>query len=245
MSEFHVVTQSFVNVTILTDIHPYGVEKKFPKDIKIIDLKNKLEVISGFLSSDIKIKLLNKEKKEICDVDDDERMLGFYPCEDGYFLQVIGSKMIVGTEDDPNFKRYELTDEEYAQKKNTVKEFKKMNKLGQFAEENKDLAALKEKAAKEKIETEKSLIESMKCGNRCQVKIPNAPTRVGTVMYLGPLDGKPGYFVGVKYDEPLGKNDGSTPDGKRYFQCLPNYGGFVKPDSVTVGDFAEETFDEF
>jgi tubulin-folding cofactor B len=245
MSEFQIVTQSFVNVTILTDVHTYGVEKKFPKDIKIIDLKNKLELISGFSSSDIKLKLLNKNKQLICDMDDDERMLGFYPCEDGHFLQVIGSKMLVGTEEDPNFKRYELTDEEYAQKKNTVKEFKKMNKLGQFAEQNKDLAELKEKAAKDKIENEKSLINNMKCGDRCQVTITNAPTRLGTVMYLGQLDGKPGYFVGVKYDEPLGKNDGSTPDGKRYFECLPNYGGFVKPDCVTVGDFPEEAIDEF
>jgi len=30
--------------------------------------------------------------------------------------------------------------------------------------------------------------------------------------------------------------------GKAYFSCAPNYGGFVSPLSVTVGDFPPEEF---
>ena len=54
-----------------------------------------------------------------------------------------------------------------------------------------------------------------------------------------------GYWVGVKFDEPVGKNDGKTPCGKILIpECPPMHGSFCRPDRVTCGDEFTE-IDEF
>ena len=125
-------------------------------------------------------------------------MLGFYPCEDGYFIEVVADKTVLGVpfgEEDPNFERFKLSDEEYAKKKGTLKEFLSSNRLGQYSDA--ELKEQKEKQAREKLEKEKQLVDKMKVGTRCQVTAAGAPTRLGTVMYLGSIANKPGSFVGI------------------------------------------------
>lgn len=85
-------------------------------------------------------------------------------------------------------------------------------------------------------------------------------SRRGAVRFVGPTEfgAKDGsVWIGVEWDEPVGKGDGTcvpTPslprlrrltrglrrvEGKRYFQTPPLRASFVRPDKVTVGDFPE------
>lgn len=73
----------------------------------------------------------------------------------------------------------------------------------------------------------------------------NAYVRLGTIRYLGPTKfgnstgNSSENWVGVEYDEPVGKNDGSV-EGERYFSCRMKYGGFVKAERCQVGEWAVE-----
>lgn len=80
-------------------------------------------------------------------------------------------------------------------------------------------------------------IQGMKVGDRCETQ-PGA--RRGTIMFLGETEGilQEGYWVGVKFDEPLGRNNG-TVKGKQFFECMDKFGSFVRPKNVTVGDYPE------
>ncbi|XP_023260771.1 tubulin-folding cofactor B [Seriola lalandi dorsalis] len=134
--------------------------------------------------------------------------------------------------------KFELSDEAYDKKTDSARSFMKKQRVGRFNEEE---VAKKKADLAAREEEQKAAADAISVGSRCQVHVPGQPTKVGTVMYVGTADFKPGFWVGVKYDEPLGKHDGIV-EGKRYFDCENKYGAFVKPLSVTVGDFPEEDY---
>lgn len=239
MSAFSVITSDFVNLSITNSgQESYCVERRFQKNITINEFKGKLELVTGGNPTTMTVEVYDKNNKLICKLDDGSRLLGSYPIDDGMRIHVIDN--FLRTEQDlDNVEKFEISEEEYSKRTDTVKAFLAKNKLGKYNEED-----MKKKLEEKKREEEADEAAARLCevGNRCEVSVPNQPKRRATIMYVGKTEFKEGWWIGVKYDEPRGKNDG-TVNGKRYFECFPKYGGFVKPAHVKVGDFPEEEFD--
>ena len=141
-------------------------------------------------------------------------------------------------EDVSKVQKYEISEEDYNARENTYRKFKEQKlKEDPTWTLQKEIAKRSGKEYKEPQqdpEFQAKEAEAVKPGMRCEV-FPGG--KRGEVMYVGKCEGLPlGFWVGVKYDEPIGKNDGQV-KGKRYFECAPKYGGMVRPANLKVGDF--------
>ncbi|XP_058797336.1 tubulin-folding cofactor B-like [Phymastichus coffea] len=238
MDSLAINSSNFINIVITSALNEaYFVERRFKKDITIQEFKDKLELLVGCQSKAMKLEVYNKNDDVVCKLNENDRALGSYPIQDGMRIHVIGDSETTG--DPSNVEKFELSEEEYSKRSDTVKAFLKEHKLGKYNEEE---TAKKENEKRLEQEREEHLAKSMKINDRCEVSVSGNPKRRATVRYVGHTDFKKGWWIGVEYDEPFGKNDGSVA-GKRYFECPDKYGGFVRPNCVVIGDFPQEDFD--
>ncbi|XP_060779381.1 tubulin-folding cofactor B [Neoarius graeffei] len=235
-----VITNPMVSVRLTSTLSSFEAERRFNRGITIAEFKSKLELVIGCPAASMDLQLFSCTDKFLQNLDDNEALLGSYPVDNDCRIHVIDrSGSLTGAFSDSSaVEKYEISEEAYEKRAESVRSFKKNMKMGRFNEEN---MAKHEEALLQKVEEEKAALALITVGKRCQVQVAGQSTKIGTVMFVGTTDFKPGHWVGVKYDEPLGKNDGSV-NGKRYFECEPKYGAFVKPLSVTVGDFPEEDY---
>lgn len=68
--------------------------------------------------------------------------------------------------------------------------------------------AAKQKELEAQLEAEKVYASKLMVGNRCKVTVKDQPNKIGSIQFIGVVSFKPGVWVGVQYDEPVGKNDG-------------------------------------
>ena len=127
-----------------------------------------------------------------------------------------------------------MPEDEYAQRTDSVLAWKKAEKLGRFDPN----APVKEQARKD-AEAQEVVSRGIAVGKRCRVG--GDDSRRGEIKYVGDVAEIPGgssTWIGVRLDEPVGKNDGSI-GGTRYWgePSELKHGVFVKPERVEVGDW--------
>ncbi|KAF2356417.1 CAP Gly-rich domain [Trinorchestia longiramus] len=225
---------ALVNVRVTSTLSDFMAEKRFDRGLTIADLKARLELITGGSCATMTLQVFDDKDQLVGSLDNDNALLGSYNVEENYRIHVTDSTKRTGEfEDLSKVEKFQLSEDSYDQRNDSVRSFLRRNKLGKYnAEEQAAADAAAEKEAQQ--EQEKAL--SITVGDRCEVRVPCEASRRGEVMFVGKTEFKEGWWVGVKYDEPLGKNDGSI-NGKRYFTALMKYGGFTRPANVTTGDF--------
>ncbi|KAL7414779.1 CAP Gly-rich domain-containing protein [Mrakia frigida] len=216
-------------------------ERKLDPDLTVAQLKSKFELITGISMDMQALSLLRADEGElVASMDDSNRTLGSYGVVDWMCIKVTNKdpNAVAGAyTDSSNVQKFELTETEYEARRDTVHTYLKTNKLGpKFG------ASPSASPASPKPTTPSAPLPSI--GDRCEVDTASGSVR-GSVKFVGETEfGKGasgGAWVGVELDEPGGKNDGSV-EGKKYFTAKKNYGIFVRPEKVTVGDFPEEDF---
>ena len=132
----------------------------------------------------------------------------------------------------------------YSNLSNSVLAYKRDNKLGRF-----DPAAPSQQQAQINHISREIEERHIAKGKRCRLlplgETDDSSDRRGEVAFVGDVEDLPGVgaWVGVRLDEPTGKNDGSV-KGKRLFDCGGvKRGVLVRPERVEVGDFP--VVDEF
>ncbi|KAI9464645.1 CAP Gly-rich domain-containing protein [Boletus coccyginus] len=223
------MSSSIVNVFVVSP--DTRSERRFDLHITVEQLKTKLEFITGIPVQNQRISVQNDRDETIAQLSDDTKQLGFYGLTPLQTLNVTDTNPATSftgqLSDVSQVEKFELSDDAYAKRTDSVLAYKQRHKVGRFAPPS---------------ETPPPATDvDIPIGARCEVESAEEGLhKRGTVRFVGQtIIGKAGVWVGIEYDEPIGRNDGSV-QGERYFTCRPNYGVFVRPDRVRVGDFPVE-----
>ncbi|KAG8221095.1 CAP Gly-rich domain-containing protein [Butyriboletus roseoflavus] len=213
-------------------------ERRFDLHITVQQLKSKLELVTGIPVQNQRISIQNNEGVTIAQLSDDNNQLGFYGLTALQTINVIDTNPATSftgqLSDVSQVEKFELSDDAYAKRTDSVLAYKQRHKVGRFAPPSETVPAPVTDV-------------DIPIGARCEVESTEEGFhKRGMVCFVGQTTfAKTGVWVGIEYDEPIGRNDGSV-QGERYFTCRPNHGVFVRPDKVRVGDFPVEeiTFDD-
>ncbi|KDP37819.1 hypothetical protein JCGZ_06721 [Jatropha curcas] len=204
---------------------------RFSLQSTVESVKEKLWKKCGTAVNSMSLELYDDTNSKISDLTYDFRPLGFYSPLDGYRLHVIDldpSSITSGgwLEDTSLVEKYTISEEAYEK----LLDFWHFSTFRKFKEKivSQNPSAFEPKVTDRYME---DLSANIKVGYRCEVE---PGEKRGVVKFVGRAESlAPGFWVGVQYDEPLGKHDGMV-KGVRYFDCPPLHGAMVRPDKVKV-----------
>ncbi|TKR87395.1 hypothetical protein L596_011798 [Steinernema carpocapsae] len=196
---------------ILSAAHPYPYEKNF-QDQRLSEFKARLETIVGIEVRHMKLELRTADGRFFSSLTNDNALLSELNVENKMvvFVHNTGGTDMSEFEDLSKVEKYEMDESAYNNRTDSVRAWKKK----MLAEKTGD--------------GEEDSLEGLKVGDDCVVRIPKQEERKASIAFSGTTKFAEGNWVGVIYEEPLGKNDGSV-NGERYFSCENMYGSFVKP----------------
>ncbi|CAN1140386.1 Tubulin-folding cofactor B [Linum perenne] len=213
------------------NLKTFATEVRISRQSTIEAVKDKLWRKCGTSVNSMSLELYDDANNKVADLNNPSSPLGLYSPIDGFRIHIIDldpSSVTSGgwLEDTSLVEKYTISEEAFDKLDGTFRKFKgKMVSQNPFSFEPKTTANYMEEVCAD-----------MKVGDRCEVQ---PGEKRGVVKFVGqaePLG--PGFWVGVEYDEPLGKHDGMV-KGTRYFECPPLHGAMVRPDKVKVGEYPE------
>lgn len=225
-------------------------EIRLDQHMSIESVKVKLVTHCGTSAKNMELQLKDHQGAVTANMQDGH-MLGFYSPSDGYTVHVIdtdpNSLSANGwLEDVSKIQKYEMSDADYAKRENTYKKFKETKQQGdpswtlekEMAEKRGVPYTVPQTTSKvEDADFQQQEASAVTIGDRCEVR-PGG--KRGCVRFVGRCPGLPlGFWIGVEYDEPVGKNNGIV-KGTRYFTCEQGFGGMARPANVTIGDYPPE-----
>lgn len=216
--------------------------KNIPLQATVFEVKEIVHLHVGTAPEHMVLTLKDRRGNVKAKMLEESLKLGFFNPANGDVLHCEDRdpyKTVAKYQDISNLKeedRFVLTEEQYDKREGTFRDHLRKNpELKKKWLEMRGAQA----GAKREDDDDKELAEAISVGDRCEVDLQDSGKERGVVMYVGKLDHRKGWYIGVKLDMPFGKNDGSA-GGKRYFECEDGYGVFTWPKFVEAGDFPEE-----
>jgi len=238
--------------TVCVDVtHQYlkqrHLELRFDLHTTIAGIKEKIHRHCGTLP-DFQTLILRSGGQNVALMEDESKMLGFYGVTSGMEIHVKDSNPASNAkggwlEDVSLVEKYRMSEEDYDKREDTVRTFKRNKMKEDPTWVPPSMVSAKEMQKRMGLDVPEGpppgpeSVAGIEVGQRCEVQ-PGA--RRGEVMFVGEVEGirGGGAWVGVKFDEPVGKSNGEV-KGVKIFECAPNHGGFVRGKNVETGDFPE------